>query len=487
MQKAVGLVVCVLVSVCGLVPYVFGVRTEQTLTALVQVAEYVLDMPIYTTRYTRGWFGSTAETWLALPPSVAETLRASVPFMLTHAARVEGLRLVHHIRHGPFPLGARPVSIRSLLPVQTIITSSLIPGALALSRDRRPAAALPVFQVDTTVFLLGVGQSHVSIPAFTSPSEAQTEADLVWEGLQGDVAIDAQGRHITGVLQADGFTLTGEDTKFALHEVVARTNILTEPRYASQGDTTVRVGSVALTPRAEAPATWAVTGGEIQATTTTTSGTLQAMADLHIETLRLGEASYGPGSSHLELRRLSLPALARLLQAISASRQDEPDFAALWLRLWFSGDLARLLSGLARSSPEFSLPQVSLHTPDGEVRARVQVRVNGNRLRAPGDLVQLIQTIDAEAEGEAPVSWVRAMAIAQVRQAIRARSKFAAFIPTTVLNALAATISDQQLHSLVQQEYLVLDGNTYKSQARYTHGQLLVNGKPLDWSALVQE
>ena len=83
--------------------------------------------------------------------------------------------------------------------------------------------------------------------------------------------------------------------------------------------------------------------------------------------------------------------------------------------------------------------------------------------------------------------WVRALAIAQIRQAIRARSKFAAFIPPTTLNALAATISDQQLSSLAQQEYLILDGNTYKSKVRYTHGLLLVNGKPLDWSALVQE
>src|SRR5262249_36898827 len=151
--------------VFGVVPYVFGVRTEQTLTALVQLAEYVLDVPIYTTRYTRGWFSSTAETWLTLPPAVAETLQASVPFMLTHAARAPGLRLVHHIRHGPFPLGARPVSIRSLLPVQTVITSSLLPGAPALSGDLRPAAALPVFQVAPPVFLLGAGQSHFSIPA----------------------------------------------------------------------------------------------------------------------------------------------------------------------------------------------------------------------------------------------------------------------------------------------------------------------------------
>ena len=211
------------------------------------------------------------------------------------------------------------------------------------------------------------------------------------------------------------------------------------------------------------------------------------MAELHIETLRLAEAAYGPGRSHLELRRLPLPALARMLQVIRVRRQDAPDFASLWLRLLLSGDLARLLSELASSSPEFLLSQMSLQTADGEVRASAQVRVHGNRLFAPGYLSQLLQTIDAEAEGEAPVSWVRAMAIAQVRQALRTRSKLATFIPTTALNALAATISDQQLHSLVQQEYLVLDGNTYKSKARYTHGQLLVNGKPLDWPALVQE
>jgi len=114
------------------------------------------------------------------------------------------------------------------------------------------------------------------------------------------------------------------------------------------------------------------------------------------------------------------------------------------------------------------------------------VRVDGQRLLPPGYLSQLLQTIDAEAEGEAPTAWVRAMAIAQVRRAIRARSRFAALLPAAALNALAATISDQQLRRLVQQEYLVLDGNIYKSKARYTHGQLLVNGKPLDWPALMQ-
>ena len=66
MKKAIGLVVAVLIIVCGVAPYGFGIRTEETLTTLVQLAEDVLDIPVYTTRYTRGWFSATAETWLAL-------------------------------------------------------------------------------------------------------------------------------------------------------------------------------------------------------------------------------------------------------------------------------------------------------------------------------------------------------------------------------------------------------------------------------------
>jgi hypothetical protein len=169
------------------------------------------------------------------------------------------------------------------------------------------------------------------------------------------------------------------------------------------------------------------------------------------------------------------------LQAIRELQQDEPDLASFWWRLLLSERLARLLSDLARASPELSLTRVSLHTPDGAIRARVQARVDGNRLLAPGYLGQLLQTIDAEAEGEAPASWVRATAIAQVRRALRARSRLAAWLPDSTLDVLAATITDQQLRRLVEQEYLVLDGNLYKSKARYTYGQLLVQGKAVDW------
>src|SRR5262245_27681593 len=107
MKKAIGLVVGVLVMIGGVAPYGFGVRTEQTLTTLVQLAEDVLDIPIYTTRYTRGWFSSTATTWLALPPEIADVFQTYVPFVLTRASRAAGLTIMHRILHGPFPVALR--------------------------------------------------------------------------------------------------------------------------------------------------------------------------------------------------------------------------------------------------------------------------------------------------------------------------------------------------------------------------------------------
>ena len=481
MKKAIGFVVGGLVMLCGVAPYGFGVRTEQTLTTLVQLAEYVLDVPISTTQYTRGWFSSSAATWLALAPELAEALRAYVPFVLTPAASAEGLTVVHHILHGPFPMALRAGGTTSLWPVQTMLTSELVPGVPGVSGNGRQAAARRILQVYTTIFLHGAGQGHVFMPAFTFTAPAsQPETSIVWDGLQGDVVVDAQGYHVTAAFQAPRLQLVGEKTTFALHEASLRTDVSTERRHRRRSDTFVRVGSVALTPHTDTQATWAVTGAELRTTTATAGGMLQAVANVQLETLRLADTTYGTGTSRLEIHRLHLPALVRLLQALRALQQVEPDLASLWRRWQLSDGLARLLSECARSSPEFALSGVSLRTADGELRASVQVRVDGNRLLAPGYLTQLLQAIEVEAEGEAPVAWVRATAIAQVRRAIRQRSRLASWLPDPALDVLATTITDQQLRNLVAQEYLVLDGDMYKSKMRYTRGQLLVHGKPVD-------
>jgi len=486
MKKAVCLVVGGFVVVCGLASYEFGVRIEQAWTALVPLVAQVWNIPVSTTHYTRGWFSSTAETFLELPPALAVVLRAYVLPRPTPSAAPEGLIMVHHILHGPFPIGPRPGGIISLVPMHTLIISALAPGARGSSRGVVATATLPALQVSTTVFFHGVGQSHFVMPAFTFPASEQIEAHLVSEGLHGDVTVGAHGRHITGSLRAPGLQVAREDSVLALHDVTARADVSTGYRQSSRSDTFVRVGSIVVTHRPEAQATWAITGGEVRATASAAGETLQAVADVQLDTFHLADMPHGPGTLHLDMRRLPTAALARLLQEVAEQWQDAPDVSRLWMHLQSSGDLARRLSGIVRTSPEIALTQMHLHTPDGEVHARLQVRLDGSRLRAPGDLPQLVQTMDAQAEGEAPASWVRAVVIDQVRKVMRARSTLAALLPPTVLHSLAATISDRQLQSLVEHEYLVLDGDRYKSKAHYAYGQLFVNDKPLALPALVQ-
>jgi uncharacterized protein YdgA (DUF945 family) len=243
---------------------------------------------------------------------------------------------------------------------------------------------------------------------------------------------------------------------------------------------------MAVTHRPAAQATWAITGGEVRASATTVGETLQAVADVQLDTLHLADMRHGPGTLHLDMHRLHTAAFARLLQEVVAQWHDAPDVLTLWIQLQRSGDLVRQLSGMARTSPDIALTQVRLHTPDGEVRASIRIHLDGSRLRAPGEIPQLAQTVEAQAAGEAPASWVRAVLIDQLSKVMRARSTVAALLPATVLRALAATVSDQQLRSLVEHEYLVLDGDTYKSKAHYAYGQLFVNGKPLALPVLVQ-
>src|SRR5262249_31609470 len=150
----------------------------------------------------------------------------------------------------------------------------------------------------------------------------------------------------------------------------------------------VRIGSIAVTHRPAAQATWAVLGGEMRTTATAVGETLQAVADVQLDTVHLADMPHGPGTLHLDIRRLHAAALARLLQDVVEQWQDAPDVATLWMHLQWSGDLMRQLSEIVRTSPEIALTRMHLHTSNGEVRASVQMRLDGRRLGPPGDLPQ---------------------------------------------------------------------------------------------------
>lgn len=462
----------------GLAPYGFGLRTEHILSALVHAAAQIFDVPLSISEYRRGWFSTSAETWLALPPTLIASLEPYLPATLLPPARGDGFLLTHDIRHGPWPVAARPPGVAWLRPVQTLITSRLFPGA-----PGRFQGQTLLGQVQTTVWLLGAGHGQVIVPAFTTPDDDQAVPRLVWHGLHGDVSVDTQGHHVTVTVQAPGLTWTGTDGQATFTHLRGRTEVTTGRRQPLRSDTRLQVASVAVTPEDNPHAAWAVTGLEVQASTALRQRSVQGTGALRLETLRLDETAYGPGSVSGTCERLFLPALHALWRDIQLMRQDEPDLGALWIRLIRSEELARLLLPVLQTSPALTLDPLVLHTPEGAIQATLRVRVDGNRLLPPGYLVQLLQTIDAEASIVAPVAWVKSTAALQLRHALRARSRLAALLPESALDTVAHPLVERYLQQLEAAAYLVLDGSMYTSQVRYTRGQLWLQGKPVDLSA----
>src|SRR5262249_53586681 len=153
-------------------------------------------------------------------------------------------------------VGRRPGGIISLVPAQTLIISSLAPGSRSASQGVVAPETLSTLQVSTTISFRGASKSHFVIPAFASPPSAQTETPLVSEGLDGDVIVEANRRHVTGSFRAPGLQVAGEDSVLALRDVTARTDVVTEHQQPHRTDTVVRIGSVAVRHRPETQATW---------------------------------------------------------------------------------------------------------------------------------------------------------------------------------------------------------------------------------------
>ncbi len=475
LKMTLGLLLGSLILVWGLAPYGFGWRTEQTIRTLVQVAEHVFDVPLYTTQYHRGWFGATAETWLALPPVVLTALRPYLPPTWLPSAAGDGLTLTHHIQHGPFPLGQRPDGLSAWQPVQTIMTSLVLPGA-----SGSVPAASPLLRIDTTVFLGGAGRGSVTMPAFSIPRPGASEPQMVWGGLQGEVRVDTHGRDVTGTLRAPALAWSGEDVRVTWADVALRTAITTPRHQPTRSVADLRVGTVAVTPHAHPHDVWDITGATVEMDTTVARHILHGTVALSLQTAHLDALAYGPGTATLALTRISLPAFVHFWHTVSQRWHDEPSLAALWTRVLLSGELAEFLLPLLQASPELALSSLSVQTPDGALQATLQVRVDARRLLPPGYMVQLLQTVEAEATIAAPVVWVRSLALRQARRAIRAQSRLTTFLPDAALNAIAGPLTDHFMQNLLQQGYVVLDGARYTSQARYRHGQLWVQGKLVD-------
>jgi uncharacterized protein YdgA (DUF945 family) len=435
-----------LVVVLGLAPYWFGRQAEPIFHTFVKQAGAATHLRMRTTQYHRGWFRSTAETVVTLPPQARETLRLLVPDAPMVPGRAVVLTMSHTLFHGPFPLAMFRHGQVSLAPVQMYIATVIqVRGGGATGTPPGSMTVLPG-QIATVIALAGGGWSTLTLPAGQVVIAARHPTTLRWQPLHGQVNFAANGRQLTGTFSSA--EVVGQSVRGSLtaQELQLHMQGSTDGPQRYQGHLVLQGDRLDVVNQKSGQQPVTVQGWSLQNRATVAQDSTDTITEARVQAIQMGNTHYGPGTGTLAMRRLHTMALLTLAQTfLPQSQRHTPGLLSF-------GSLFKMLPVLLKQAPEVEITQVSLHSSAGEAHGQAKIALDSRQ--APGVLTFLrpLHMIEGQGQGVAPVA---------------------------LLQQVLTPAFLEQLAYGEQQGYIVRKGETYVFSARFTQGQLLVNDKPV--------
>jgi uncharacterized protein YdgA (DUF945 family) len=397
------------------------------------------------TAFHRGWLRSEAETRI-------------VP---VDSQEAPGLTLRHTVVHGPIPLGEILAGRLPGRPVRAIVDTSIATGPAEAGLSLRARARI---ELD--------GRTHVDLESMPFDSE---DGSLHWEGVRGTLdSPDLDFARVVGVLEAPRLEVESAGSLLVVDDVAASLEMRALTDELPLGSFSLSVGLVELTGAAGEfrlrDFQWEQRGDE-DVINETYGVTLSASLD-HME---LEGEPYGPGAFELVLRNLDPTALSRLrasMQAqadVSVAAGGDPSAATL-------PDLKGVQRLLARS-PELELVLLELTGPEGVLRARGRLRVDGGHPHL--ELGPMFVTSALEGTGDVfvPAGLLHRALDGYAREQLEGEG---------AANAAMRVASRRQqwVGALIAAGLLESEREGYRLRVDYREGQLLLNGEPLDPEAL---
>jgi len=381
------------------------------------------------TAVARGWLRSRAETRFV----------------------VEGHELVfrHTVTHGPLLLGELLKGRAPWPPARALVSTTWRPDAEAADPDD------PWLRAHT--LLLMDGTAHVSFE-----SAPRTTGDgLVWGGLEGALAAP-QPDLASGIMFAPQLEVAAEGSRIALRDLSAEADLRLSSEGVLLGTTSFSIGSLHGTSPFGGVAVEEVRWE--QGTQKDAEGdTYQFEWSTAVGSIASDGERFGPGAVQLILRRIDRAALGEALDAARAGSDPTPD------------SLQRLL----KRSPELELVVLELAGPDGVLRASGRVGIDGDDPRLEMGPLLAALALDANAEILVPIRWMH-RAIDQVLQTQVLQSG----VPSEQQLIEVASLRTAWIRNLVSAGWLLRVGEGYRLRVDYRDGQLLLNGRAFDPSAI---
>jgi uncharacterized protein YdgA (DUF945 family) len=380
------------------------------------------------TDLARGWLRSRAET----------RLRSA-----------DGEEVFHHtVAHGPLPLAELLAGRAPWPPARALIDTAWWPQSVDNEVEEPWLRARTRIQLD----------SAVQIAVESAP---RTGEGLVWGGLEGSL-ISPQPELAQGLLWAPQLELALDGGRIALRDVAAELELIVEEGGIPLGSAVLSIGSLS---GAGPLGDFGIEGArwEVRADDDPATGGCTLEWSAAVERISSDGDRYGPGTLRLIARRLDRAALSALIRASRAGVAPGADA------------LQRLLA----SSPELELDTFEMTGPDGTLRARARLAIDGADPRVAMGPLFAAMAVEASAEARLPARWLhrvvdQALSIQGVGMEVDSAQQ-----QVDVVARRSAWIRE-----LVSAGWLLREGEIYRMQLDYREGQLLLNGRPPDPSAM---
>ena len=403
-----------------------------------------------TLRYERGLFASHAVTRVQfMLPKGGELKEADSSFSIRQ-----------DIYHGPLPLAGRSVPGVPMAWNGAVIRATLEPDSSAWTRElaklyggQEPILAISQIRFD------GASDIQVTMPPLTL-SNVEDLQSLTFAGLQGQFQVAPRGAAVQGKMTVASLDMVGKPTasegqptggngQVKLSDLSLNVNQRKGAFDLLFGESSLRIGEI----RAQDQ----ITGAPFVATNLTMTGSLspqvaqQVAGEVVVKADQITvDKRSGTGSLRLALRHLDGATVVQLQQWQQklAGQIDDPQAF---------DELLKLLKTLLRSKPEFTLDTQAKLT-EGEWQ---------------GKLVLNFQDFDVIHSMQNPAGLLAALEKGLADVAV---SKA---LLETELDNMTEGQAAQQLQGMTAAGFIRLEGDQYKSMARFEGGKLFVNGKEI--------
>jgi uncharacterized protein YdgA (DUF945 family) len=460
-MKKFFLLFVVLVAALLAVPGVIGFKAESEYNRLVeQFAQSGFSVVV--NDYQRGWFGARVETEFQLDvPQASMELPAADDLRFT---------LSSELVHGPLmPSGG--------LGLAELNSRVLVDGEQIFPED------YPVV-MRTLIGLDGGGVTTIDLPATVlEAKEGRPEIDF--QGMTGEISFSAGMADASADIRLSGVDFSeGEIKKLRVKDVTMVSDSSSSTSGLMLGKGQFSVGEFTLSDFATDTAI-SLKQLSVKVKSDLKGEVVAGMAIYRLDSLSVNDELYGPAQLQISLDNLSADALFRMQQALEEiqGQQLNENQRGLAVMSVLMGNAPELL----KNDPRLSIDNLSVKTPDGEIKAAFSLQSKGLEWKeisnAPVALSKLVASADLSMPEKYYLLLFQQQIKTQLMQQLQMQKNMGEEIEIpdeADLEVLSMSAATEQLERLLAQEILLRqDDGVIFMQAQLSDGLLSVNGKAI--------